>query len=241
MEVIIKNNYQEVSEAAAEYLLNVVKSKPTAVLGLPTGSSPIGMYKILVSEYKNNNVSFENVKTFNLDEYMGLDRNNDQSYYYFMNENLYSHVNLKTENINIPDGMAKDINQESIRYENKLKAEGPMDIMFLGIGNNGHIGFNEPDEYFEPFTHEVKLTQDTIEANARFFEKIEDVPTKAITMGVKTISSARKIVLIAAGSAKAAAIAKAVNGKITTKVPASILQMHDDVTIIIDKEAASKL
>ncbi len=241
MEVIIKNNYQEVSEAAAEYLLNIVKSKPTAVLGLPTGSSPIGMYKILVSEYKNNNVSFENVKTFNLDEYMGLDRNNDQSYYYFMNENLYSHVNLKTENINIPDGMAKDINQESIRYENKLKAEGPMDIMFLGIGNNGHIGFNEPDEYFEPFTHEVKLTQDTIEANARFFEKIEDVPTKAITMGVKTISSARKIVLIAAGSAKATAISKAVNGKITPQVPASILQMHDDVTVIIDKEAASKL
>ncbi|HCX63335.1 MAG TPA: glucosamine-6-phosphate deaminase [Clostridiales bacterium] len=241
MEVIIKNNYQEVSEAAAEYLLNIVKSKPTAVLGLPTGSSPIGMYKILVSEYKNNNVSFENVKTFNLDEYMGLDRNNDQSYYYFMNENLYSHVNLKPENINIPDGMAKDINQEAIRYENKLKTEGPMDIMFLGIGNNGHIGFNEPDEYFEPFTHEVKLTQDTIEANARFFEKIEDVPTKAITMGVKTISSARKIVLIAAGSAKATAIAKAVNGKITTKVPASILQMHDDVTVIIDKEAASKL
>ncbi|WP_312813171.1 glucosamine-6-phosphate deaminase [Sedimentibacter sp.] len=241
MEVIIKNNYQEVSEAAAEYLLNAVKSKPNAVLGLPTGSSPIGMYKILISEYKNNNVSFENVKTFNLDEYMGLDRNNDHSYYYFMNENLYSHVNLKPENINIPDGMAKDINQEAIRYENKLKTEGPMDIMFLGIGNNGHIGFNEPDEYFEPFTHEVKLTQDTIEANARFFEKIEDVPTKAITMGVKTISSARKIVLIAAGSAKATAIAKTVNGKITTKVPASILQMHDDVTIIIDKEAASKL
>lgn len=241
MEIIIKNNYQEVSEAAAEYLLNVVKSKPTAVLGLPTGSSPIGMYKILVSEYKNNNVSFENVKTFNLDEYMGLDRNNDQSYYYFMNENLYSHVNLKPENINIPDGMAKDINQEAIRYENKLKTEGPMDIMFLGIGNNGHIGFNEPDEYFEPFTHEVKLTQDTIEANARFFEKIEDVPTKAITMGVKTISSARKIVLIAVGSAKATAIAKAVNGKITPQVPASILQMHDDVTVIIDKEAASKL
>ncbi|NYB74496.1 glucosamine-6-phosphate deaminase [Sedimentibacter hydroxybenzoicus DSM 7310] len=241
MEVIIKNNYQEVSDAAAEYLLNVVKNKPNAVLGLPTGSSPTGMYKIVVDEYKNNNVSFENVKTFNLDEYMGLDRSNDQSYYYFMNENLYSHVNLKPENINIPNGMAKDINQESIRYENKLKAEGPMDIMFLGIGNNGHIGFNEPNEYFEPFTHEVNLTQDTIEANARFFEKIEDVPTKAITMGVKTISSARKIVLIATGSAKATAIAKAVKGKITPQVPASILQMHDDVTVIIDKEAASKL
>lgn len=241
MQVIIKNNYQEVSEAAAEILLDTVKSKTSAVLGLPTGSSPIGMYKIAVEEYKNNKVSFENVKTFNLDEYMGLDRSNDQSYYYFMNENFYSHVNLKPENINIPDGMAKDINQESIRYENKLKAEGPMDVMFLGIGNNGHIGFNEPGEYFEPFTHEVKLTQDTIEANARFFEKIEDVPTKAVTMGVKTISSAKKIVLIATGAAKADAIAKTVNGKITPQVPASILQMHDDVTIIIDKEAASKL
>ena len=241
MQVIIKNNYQEVSEAAAEILLNTVKNKTSVVLGLPTGSSPIGMYKIAVEEYKNNKVSFENVKTFNLDEYMGLDRSNDQSYYYFMNENFYSHVNLKPENINIPDGMAKDINQESIRYENKLKAEGPMDVMFLGIGNNGHIGFNEPDEYFEPFTHEVKLTQDTIEANARFFEKLEDVPTKAVTMGVKTISSAKKIVLIATGAAKADAIAKTVNGKITPQVPASILQMHDDVTIIIDKEAASKL
>lgn len=241
MEVIIKNSYEEVSAAAAQYLLNTVKNKPTAVLGLPTGSSPIGMYKIVVDEYKNNKVSFENVTTFNLDEYMGLDRNNDQSYYYFMNENLYSHVNLKPENINIPDGTAKDINQESVRYENKLKAEGPMDIMFLGIGNNGHIGFNEPGDYFEPFTHQVELTQDTIEANARFFEKTEDVPTKAVTMGVKSISSAKKIVLIATGAAKADAIAKTVKGKITPQVPASILQMHDDVTIIIDKEAASKL
>ncbi len=241
MEVIIKNNYQEVSVAAAEYLLNTVKNKPNAVLGLPTGSSPIGMYEIVVDEYKKGKVSFENVKTFNLDEYMGLDRNNDQSYYYFMNANLYSHVNLKPEHINIPNGMAEDINLESIRYENKLKAEGPMDIMFLGIGNNGHIGFNEPDECFEPLTHEVELTQDTIEVNARFFEKLEDVPTTAVTMGVKTILSAKKIVLIATGAKKADAIAKTVNGKITPQVPASILQMHDDVTIIIDKEAASKL
>ncbi len=241
MEIIIKNNYQEVSKSASEYLLNIVKNKPNAVLGLPTGSSPIGMYKIIVDEYKKGNVSFENVKTFNLDEYMGLDRNNDQSYYYFMNENLYSHVNLKPENINIPNGVAEDIGQELIRYENRLKTEGPMDIMFLGIGNNGHIGFNEVGEYFEPHTHEVKLSQSTIVANARFFDKIEDVPTTAITMGIKTIFLTKKIVLIATGASKADAIAQAVNGKITPQVPASILQLHDDVTIIIDKEAASKL
>ncbi len=241
MEIIIKSNYREVSESASEYLLNIVKNKPNAVLGLPTGSSPIGMYKIIADEYKKGKVSFENVKTFNLDEYIGLDRSNDQSYYYFMNENLYSHVNLKPENINIPNGMAEDISQESIRYENKLKTEGPMDILFLGIGNNGHIGFNEAGEYFEPHTHEVKLSQSTIVTNARFFDKIEDVPTTAVTMGIKSIFLAKKIVLVATGAAKADAISKAVNGKITPQVPASILQIHDDVTIIIDKEAASKL
>lgn len=241
MEIIIKNNYQEVSITAAEYLINTIKNKPTAVLGLPTGSTPLGMYKIAVEEYKKNNISFESVRVFNLDEYVGLDKNNHQSYYYYMNGNLFSHVNLKPENINIPNGMAKDIHEEAKRYENKIKTEGPMDIMFLGIGNNGHIGFNEPNEFFEPYTHEVKLTQTTIEANARFFDKIEDVPTTAITMGVKTINSAKKVVLIATGEAKADAIAKMVNGKITPQVPASMLQMHNNVTLILDKEAASKL
>lgn len=241
MEVIIKNNYDEVSEQAASYLVNIVKEKSDAILGLPTGSTPIGMYKNVVKEYENNNLSFENVKTFNLDEYIGLDISNNNSYYYFMNENLYSHVNLKKENINIPNGMAKDAKQECIDYENKLKAAGTMDIMFLGIGNNGHIGFNEPKEYFEPYTHVVQLDENTIDANARFFEKLEDVPKTAITMGIKTILSAKKIVLIATGVSKADAIAKTVNGKITPQVPASVLQLHNNVTIIVDEDAAKHL
>lgn len=241
MEVIIKNNYEEVSEQAASYLLKIVKEKSDAILGLPTGSTPIGMYKNVVKQYESNSISFENVKTFNLDEYIGLDKTNNNSYYYFMNENLYSHVNFKKENINIPNGMAKDASQECIDYENKLNAAGTMDIMFLGIGNNGHIGFNEPNDYFEPFTHIVQLDENTIDANSRFFDKLEDVPKTAITMGIKTILSAKKIVLIAVGASKAETIAKTINGKITPQVPASILQLHNNVTIILDNEAAKEL
>lgn len=241
MEVIIKSNYQEISELAAQYLLNTVKSKSDAVLGLPTGETPLGMYNIVVNEYKNNKISFKNVKTFNLDEYKGLEKTNENSYYYFMNQNLFSHIDIIKENTNIPNGIANNVMEECNNYENKIKAAGSMDILFLGIGKNGHIGFNEPADFFEPFTYEVNLDEDTIDANSRFFERMEDVPKTALTMGIKTILSAKKIVLIASGSSKAEAIAKTINGKITPQVPASALQLHNNITIIIDKEAAEKL
>lgn len=241
MKVIVKKNYDEVSKVAAQEMINLVKTKENAVLGLPTGSTPVGMYKNVVKAYKNGEISFKNITTFNLDEYIGLNKTNDQSYYYFMNDNLFSHIDINKDNINIPDGMAKDLDNECKRYEQKLKSEGYMDIMYLGIGINGHIGFNEPAEYFEPFTHKVILEESTIEANSRFFEKIEDVPTSALTMGIKTIFSAKKIILIATGENKAEAIAQTVNGKINPQIPASVLQLHNDVTIIVDEAAGSKL
>ena len=240
MEVIIKNNYEEISKLAADYLINTVKAKNDAILGLPTGSTPIGMYQEVINRYKDN-ISFQNVRTFNLDEYVGLDKSNINSYRYFMDENLFSHIDIKEENIHIPNGVARDIEKECINYENLLKTTGQMDIMYLGIGHNGHIGFNEPDEFFEPYTHIVKLTEDTIESNKRFFDNIESVPQTAITMGIKTIMSAKKIILLALGESKAEAILKTVKGKITPRVPASILQLHNDVTLIIDKDAAKFL
>jgi glucosamine-6-phosphate deaminase len=240
MEVIIKNNYEEISQLAAEYLINMVKAKNDAILGLPTGSTPIGMYKALINKYKDN-ISFQNVRTFNLDEYIGLDKTNINSYRYFMDENLFSHIDIKEGNIHIPNGVAQDAEQECIDYEEMLSSTGQMDIMYLGIGHNGHIGFNEPEDFFEPFTHIVKLTEDTIEANKRFFDSLESVPKTAITMGIKTIMSAKKIILLASGGSKAEAISKTVKGKITPQVPASILQLHNDVTLIIDKDAAKYL
>jgi len=241
MEILIKKNYDEVSELASKYMLDVIKNKHDAVLGLPTGSTPIGMYNIVVDEYKKKNISFSNIKTFNLDEYIGLLRTNINSYYYFMDKHLFSYIDIKKENINIPNAMATDLVNECIDYENKIKTVGGMDILFLGIGQNGHIGFNEPSEFFEPYTHKEILKEKTIKDNSRFFEKIEDVPTTAITMGLKTILSAKKIVLIASGEEKADSVAKMVNGKITSQLPASILQLHNDITIIIDKEASKKL
>lgn len=240
MKVIIKNNYEEISRLAADYLINIVKEKKDAILGLPTGSTPIGMYKTVIELYKNS-ISFEHVKTFNLDEYVGLDKTNINSYRYFMEENLFSYIDIKEENIHIPMGIAEDMEKECVYYENLLKSTGRMDVMYLGIGHNGHIGFNEPKDYFEPYTHLVELTEDTIEANKRFFDNVDDVPKTAITMGVKTILSAKKIILLASGESKADAIAKTIKGKITSQVPASILQLHDDVTLIIDKDAAKFL
>lgn len=241
MEVIIKNSYQEISSLAAGYLLNTIKNKENAVLGLPTGSTPLEMYKIVVNEYKKNNLSFKNIKTFNLDEYIGLNKTDKNSYYFFMEKNLFSHIDINWANINIPNGMTSSIESECLNYENKIKKAGFMDILFLGIGKNGHIGFNEPAEYFEPYTHEVKLHQNTININSRFFNKIEDVPKKAITMGIKTILSAKKIVLIAAGSSKADAISKTISGKIDPRLPASILQLHNNITILLDNEAAENI
>jgi len=241
MEVIIKDNYEEVSQLAAEYLVNTVKTKSNAVLGLPTGSTPVGMYRKVVEIYKDNSISFENITTFNLDEYVGLDATNENSYSYYMNNNLFSHVDIKKENTHIPNGVARNLEEECNSYENLIKTKGPIDIMFLGIGPNGHIGFNEPEDYFEPLTHIVKLTEDTITANSRFFDDMESVPKSAITMGMKAILSAKKIVLLATGEAKADAVFKSIKGKVTPQVPASVLQLHNDVTFILDKDAAKYL
>lgn len=241
MEIKVEKNYEAMSELAAKFMLDVIKDKKNAVIGLPTGSTPIGMYKKVVDEYKKNNISFCDIITFNLDEYIGLSKTNYNSYYYFMNTNLFSHIDIKKNNINIPNGMTDDISKECINYENKIALEGPMDILFLGIGHNGHLGFNEPNDFFEPYTYKVELEESTISANSRFFEKIEDVPTSAITMGIKTILSAKKIVLLASGKSKAEIISKAVKEKITPQLPASILQLHDDITIVLDEAAAKYL
>lgn len=241
MRIIVVDNYEEMSKTAAKLVASQITLKPNSVLGLATGSTPQGMYQGLVKRYQVGDLDFSECTSFNLDEYYGLDQSNEQSYYYFMQENLFKHINLKPENINIPSGNVDDIEAECVRYEKAIKAAGGIDIQVLGIGVNGHIGFNEPDVKFEAQTHLVELDEQTIESNARFFNSREEVPTKAISMGIKTIMHSRKIVLLANGASKADAIFKTIKGNITPDVPASILQLHLDVTVIIDKEAASLL
>jgi glucosamine-6-phosphate deaminase len=241
MRIIVVENYDEMSKRAALMIASQVMLKPDSVLGLATGDTPSGMYKELIKLYSKKEVDFKEVRTFNLDEYYGLDRENSQSYYKYMMNNLFDNININTENINMPDGMAKDVNAFCALYENKIKTLGGIDMQVLGIGGNGHIGFNEPNVNFEAETHLVELDEQTIEANSRFFESIEDVPVKAISMGIKTIMNSKKIILLANGLNKAVAIERAVKGKINPNIPASILQLHNDVTIIIDKDAASKL
>lgn len=241
MKVVVVKNYEEMSKKAAAITCSQVIIKPNSVLGLATGDTPIGMYKELIEAFNRKEVDFSEVKAFNLDEYYGLNRENEQSYYYFMKHNLFDHINIKEENRHIPDGNAKDIETECRNYDEQIKREGGIDIQVLGIGKNGHIGFNEPDVNFEAGTHLVKLNQSTIEANSRFFNSKDEVPTKAISMGMKTIMQSKKIILLANGEVKADAIYKTLRGKISPEVPASILQIHPDVTVIIDKEAAKLL
>lgn len=241
MRIIIAENYQEMSNKAAAMVASQIILKPNSILGLATGDTPLGMYKELIKLYNNKQIDFSEAKTFNLDEYYGIGKENNQSYYYYMMKNLFNHININKENINIPNGMASDIQEECLYYEKRIKEVGGIDIQVLGIGVNGHIGFNEPDVNFEAQTHLVNLDEKTIESNSRFFQSIEEVPTKAISMGIKTIMHAKKIILLANGVSKAEAIFQTVNGKISPEVPASILQLHQDVTIIVDKEAGSKL
>lgn len=240
MKVIITKNYEEMSKVAGDILAEQIKNNPESVLGLATGSTPIGLYKHLIELNKKGIISFKTINTVNLDEYVGLEPTHDQSYRYFMNTNLFDHVDIDKNNTNVPSGIAKDFDAECERYENVIKNLGGIDIQLLGIGNNGHIGFNEPDDHFAKLTHVTGLTKSTIEANARFFEKENDVPTKAISMGIKTIFGAKKILLVASGESKAQTIFDTVNGEITPNVPASILQLHSNVTIVCD-EAAAKL
>ncbi len=237
MKFIVCKNYEEVSKEAAKIMLDVVKNKPDATLGLATGSSPIGMYKCMAQAYKNGEVSFKNCKSFNLDEYYKISRDNDQSYYYFMNENLFSHIDILPENTDIPNGEADDYEKECARYDEKIEKNGGIDIQVLGIGNNGHIGFNEPEEWLYSMTHKTALTESTIEANKRFFNSIDDVPRAALTSGMATILKARKILMIISGKAKAPVTKILKEGRISTSCPASLLHCHNDVTIVCDEDA----
>ncbi|WP_294390058.1 glucosamine-6-phosphate deaminase [uncultured Clostridium sp.] len=238
MRLMITESYEELSKAAAEEFAKVIKEKPNAVLGLATGGSPVGMYKELIKMYEKNELDFSKVTTVNLDEYIGLNPEHNQSYRHFMNENLFNHININIANTFVPNGLADNLEVECKEYDKKIMELGGIDIQLLGVGNNGHIAFNEPDEQLSAGTHVISLTENTIEANSRFFENINDVPKKAITMGLGGIMKAKKIILIASGESKAEAIKGLFSGKITTDNPASMLQMHRDVTVIVDKEAA---
>ncbi|EKY25604.1 glucosamine-6-phosphate deaminase [Clostridium celatum] len=241
MKLIVVENYEELSKVAAQEYANVIKENPKAVLGLATGGSPIGMYKELIKMYENKELDFSNVTTVNLDEYVGLNPEHEQSYRHFMNENLFKHINVDITKTFVPNGLAEDLAAQCKEYDEKIKELGGIDVQLLGIGNNGHIAFNEPDTELSAGTHVISLTQNTIEANARFFDNIDDVPKTAITMGVGGIMKAKKIILIASGESKAEAIKGIFSGKITTENPASMLQMHRDAVVIVDKDAAKLL
>ncbi|HIY30213.1 MAG TPA: glucosamine-6-phosphate deaminase [Candidatus Mediterraneibacter avicola] len=240
MRIYEAKDYQEMSRKAANILAAQVILKPDCVLGLATGSSPIGTYDQLVEGYEKGDLDFSEVKTVNLDEYIGLDHENDQSYYYFMHQHLFDRINIDPANTNVPNGMAEDIAAECERYEELIRSLGGVDIQLLGIGRNGHIGFNEPADSFDKMTHCVDLTESTIEANKRFFASADDVPRQAVSMGSGTIMKAKKILLIACGEDKADAVAKSFFGPVTPEVPASILQLHSDVVVIADTAALSK-
>ena len=241
MKLIVVENYEELSKVAAQEYANVIKENPKAVLGLATGGSPIGMYKELIKMYENKELDFSNVTTVNLDEYVGLNPEHEQSYRHYMNENLFKHINVDITKTFVPNGLAEDLAAQCKEYDEKIKELGGIDVQLLGIGNNGHIAFNEPDTELSAGTHVISLTQNTIEANARFFDNIDDVPKTAITMGVGGIMKAKKIILIASGESKAEAIKGIFSGKITTENPASMLQMHRDAVVIVDKDAAKLL
>ena len=240
MKIIVEKNYEAMSKKAAEIFSEFIENKPDCILGLATGGTPVEMYKNLIRMNKEGKVDFSKVNSINLDEYRGLSGDHDQSYRYFMNTNLFNNININKANTFVPNGLAKDIEEECKNYDERIEQIGGIDLQLLGIGNNGHIGFNEPAEFLNTKTHLTHLTEDTIQSNARFFNKIEDVPTEAITMGLGGIMKAKRIVLIASGEGKANIISKILEGKITTDIPATLLQVHPDVTIIVD-EAAAKL
>ncbi len=242
MRLTICNDYQDMSQKAAAEFIELLKEKPDCTLGLATGSSPIGLYQNLIKAVQDGAVSFAKVKTYNLDEYVGLTADHDQSYAYFMRQNLFDHVDIPAGNTDIPSGSAPDTAAECRRYTAALAAiPGGQDIQLIGIGNNGHIGFNEPDVALSADTHEVTLSPSTIEANARFFASVAEVPKSAVTMGMRGILAAKKIVLVATGSGKAAILKQALYGPITTQVPASLLQLHPNVVIFADRDAAAEL
>jgi len=241
MQLIKAKDYDDMSRKAANIVSAQILMKPDSVLGLATGSSPIGLYNILAERYEKGDLDFSKIKTVNLDEYKGLGGNHPQSYRYFMNKYLFNRVNIPIKNTHVPNGLEEDSEKAIADYIKIIHSMGGIDLQLLGIGNNGHIGFNEPGTPFELEVTCVNLTDDTIEANKRFFDKKEDVPKQAYTMGIKAIMHAKKILLVVSGEKKAKAIAKTIYGPVTPDVPASILQLHNDVTIVGDEAAFSKL
>ena len=241
MKIYMTEDYQTMSRKAANILSAQIILKPNSVLGLATGSTPIGMYKQLVIWYEKGDLDFAQIKTVNLDEYVGLEPTHEQSYRYFMQNNLFDHVNINPANTNVPDGLVADPQAECDWYNQVIRKLGGIDIQVLGMGHNGHIGFNEPGHAFELETHVVDLSERTIQANARFFASADEVPRQAMTMGIKSIMMAKKILMLVSGEDKAEAVWKAFAGPVTPQVPASILQLHPYVTLVGDKAALSKL
>ncbi|HNV05114.1 MAG TPA: glucosamine-6-phosphate deaminase [Petrotogaceae bacterium] len=239
MKILVCKDYEELSRKSAEIIVSQVNQKKDSVLGLATGGTPVGMYQELVKSYREGKVDFGKVITFNLDEYYGVDPKNVNSYHYYMNTNFFDHVNIDRKNINIPNGMSKDIEKECREYDEKIQSLGGIDLQILGVGLNGHIGFNEPARELMSTTHITDLTKETINANARFFEDISQVPTKAITVGMATILRSKKIVVLINGKNKSKIFEKITGKKITTQIPATLLQLHPDVTIVVDEQAAT--
>lgn len=240
MDIKIFDHQQDLDTYAAELFVRLVGDKPDAVLGLATGSTPIGIYDKIIELHRQREVSFKEITTFNLDEYVGVSPDNEQSYAYYMKKHLFSHIDIPAGNTHLPDGMAEDIEAECIRYEERLQAQ-PVDLQLLGLGHNGHIGFNEPDVRLSGGTHAVKLSKETREANARFFASLEQVPRYAVTMGVGSILKAKTVVLAVRGADKAQIVKDALTGPITTEVPASLLQTHPHVIVLLDREAGRML
>lgn len=241
MNIIKAEDYQQMSRIAANFISAQIVLKPDCVLGLATGSSPTGTYGELIKRYQSGDLDFSKVTSVNLDEYKGLSPENDQSYRYFMDTNLFNHVNIDKNRTYVPDGLEPDATKACADYDAVIENCGGIDLQLLGLGNNGHIGFNEPADAFAKGTHCVDLTPSTIEANARFFSSMDEVPKQAYTMGIQSIMKAKKILVIVSGKAKAGIVKEALSGSVTPKVPASVLQLHPDVTVIADKEAASLL
>ncbi|MDH5443163.1 MAG: glucosamine-6-phosphate deaminase [Hadesarchaea archaeon] len=241
MEVSIKKGYDEISKRAAKIIADAIRNKPNLVLGLATGSTPIGCYRELVRMHKEEGLDFSRVVTFNLDEYIGLSPTHPQSYRYFMDQKLFNYVNIKRENTHVPNGLSDDFQKTCEEFEEAIKKSEGIDLQLLGIGTTGHIAFNEPGSPFDSRTRVVNVSEQTIKDNVRFFKSIDEVPRQVISMGTGTIMEAREIILLASGAGKADAVAKSVNGPVTEEVPASILQTHPNCTFIIDEAAASKL
>ncbi|TWK15912.1 Glucosamine-6-phosphate deaminase 1 [Bacillus licheniformis] len=241
VKIIHVSGYEEMSEKSADLMAELINNSKNPVIGFATGSTPLGLYKCLIKKYRQKEISFKNVTAFNLDEYVGLPKENKNSYHYYMNEKLFKHLDISQRNINIPNGMAKDLEQECISYD-RLVSEKAIDIQILGMGLNGHIGFNEPGTSFKSRTHIVELDQSTRQANSRFFRSLDEVPTKALTMGIETIMESKRILLLVSGNEKSEALARLLNStRVSQEFPASILREHKDVMVMADHAALNKI